>query len=137
MLFAIFFVKCSNNLFAFKITNKICPWNNIFTFCNNKTLFRPIRNLGFCKNIFIFSYSNNITNFKFRIFIINCFIKVNMYACLYINKLHFNCSMICNVVLQTISSNLLIYTLLDIEFTYLQILFCKVLINISATTDFP
>ena len=36
-----------------------------------------------------------------------------------------------------ISSNLLIFTFLDIEVMYLQILVFKVLINLSATIDFP
>ena len=41
-----------------------------------KKIFRPTWSVTFCKNIFIFWYSNNITNFKFRIFIIIFFINI-------------------------------------------------------------
>ena len=39
-----------------------------------------------------------ITNFKLSIFIIFFCIKANIYAWLYINRLHFDCAMICIVV---------------------------------------
>ena len=75
-----------------------------------------------------------ITNFKFRTFLITFFIKVNIYAWLYINRFHFNGSMTYIVVM---SSSLSIYTFFDIEVMYFWILFFKVLINLWATTDFP
>ena len=94
-----FFVKCFNNFFTVKIINNICTRNSIFNFFNHKLFFWPIWNIDFCKNIFIFWYSYMITNFKFRTFFIILFIKVNIYACLYINRLHFNVSVICIVYL--------------------------------------
>ena len=78
-----FFVKCSNNFFAYRITNNIYPRNSAFIFFNHKNLFRPIWNIVSCKNDFIFWYSRNITNFKFRILIINFFTRVNICACFY------------------------------------------------------
>ena len=62
-----------------------------------------------------------ISNFKFWTFLIILFIKVNTCAWLYINRLHFKCS-ICIVVF---TKSHLIY----------QCIY-KVLINLSATTDF-
>ena len=49
-----FFVKRCNNSFVFKITNNICPRNSVFSFFNNKNVFRPIWNIAFSKNVFIF-----------------------------------------------------------------------------------
>ena len=101
-----FFIKRSNNFFAFKINNNICPWHSIFNFSNHVILFRPIWKTAFCKNIFIYWYSNIIPNFKFRIFLIIFFIAVKLNAWLYINRLHFNYSMISIAYLLTILSNL-------------------------------
>ena len=74
-LLQVFFIKCSNNFFTIEIINNICPWNCIFNFTNNKNFFRPIWCISFSKNIFVFRNSYVITNFKFRIFIINFFLK--------------------------------------------------------------
>ena len=49
-----FFIKPSNDFFAFKITNHICPRHSIFNFFNYKNVFGPIWNMAFCKNILIF-----------------------------------------------------------------------------------
>ena len=78
--FQFFFLKCCNNFFVFKIINNICPRHNVFTYFDHKNFFIPIWNIAFCKNFFIFSYSNIITNFKFRIFIIIFFTRVNIYT---------------------------------------------------------
>ena len=56
------------NFLSIKIVNNISPWHSIFNFFNHKSFFKPICRVTFCKNIFIFWYSNNTTNFKFRIF---------------------------------------------------------------------
>ena len=93
-----FFVKVSNNFFTIKITNNICPWHSVFNLFNHKTLFRLTWNVTFSKNVFIFIFCNMITNFKFRIFLIIFFIKVNICAWPYTNRFHFNCAMICIVV---------------------------------------
>ena len=82
-----FFVKCSNNYFVVKITNNIYPRNSFLNFFNHKNFFRPISKITFCKNVLKFWYSYMITNFKFRIFLIIFFIKVNICALLYINRL--------------------------------------------------
>ena len=44
----------------------------------------------FCKNVFILWYSY-ITNFKF---IVICYTKVNIFALIYLSRLHFDCSII-------------------------------------------
>ena len=93
-----FFIKSSNKFFSIKIFNSISPQHNIFNFFNHKNFFRPFWSLMFCKNIFIFQYSNNIANFKFRIFIINFFTTVNICVSFYINRFHFNCTILCIVV---------------------------------------
>ena len=97
------------------------------TFFDHKHVFRPIWDIAFCKNIVICRYSNMVTIFKFRIFLIVFFIKVNISAKLYINKLLFGWSMVCIVVfisisacnykciLVTISANLSIYIFLILK----------------------
>ena len=85
-LLQFFFIECSNNL----ITGLYDPWSNdpwdcIFNFFTHKNFFRPIWSIAFDKIVFVFLYCYIITNFKFRIFIFN------------INRLYFNCSMICIV----------------------------------------
>ena len=93
--FSLFFlVNRSNNFFSVKDTNNICPRHGVFSFFNHKNFFNPIWNRAFCKTVFLFWYSNNISNFKFRIFIINFFTRVNIHAWIYINILCFNCTMI-------------------------------------------
>ena len=105
--------------------------HSVFNSFNYKNFFRPIWSVN--KSFFIFRYSYMITNFKFRIFLIIFFVKVNICAWLYINRL-----LIVQLFLYLLamSSNLLIYTFFDIEVMYFQILFFKVLANLSATTDF-
>ena len=65
-----FFVKSSNNFFSVKITNDICPWHSVFNFFNLEKVFGSIYNTAFSKNVFIFWYSNNITNFKFHFWLL-------------------------------------------------------------------
>ena len=91
------FKKRSSNSFFVKIINNICPRHSIFYLFNHKNFFRPIWNINFCRNTFVFWYSNNITDFKFRIFIIILFIRVNVCAWFYINGFHLNCAMICSI----------------------------------------
>ena len=61
------FVKISSLLRSL-LTSVISQVHSIFKFFNHKNFFRPIWSVNICKNIFIFWYCNNITNFKFRIF---------------------------------------------------------------------
>ena len=107
--FFFFFKNRSNNSFAFNITSNICPQHSIFNFCNDKNFFRPIINKIFRKNIFIFWYSNNITNFKFRIFIFNFSARVGFVLALDFTSTGFILIVLWYVLL-TISSNLSIYT---------------------------
>ena len=104
----------------------------------NKYFFRPIWNIDFSKNVFLFWYSSIISNFKFRTFlIIYLFIKVNIYAWLYINRLLFNCSMI---FISAFINYIILFINIHIFWYWshmLIILFFKVLINLSTTTDFP
>ena len=75
-----------------------------------------------------------ITNFECRTFFIIFVIKVNIHVWLYTNRFHFHCSMICLVVFIHCII-LLIFSYIKVMF--LQILFFKVVINLSATIDFP
>ena len=136
MFFQFFFVKCSNNFFPVKIICNICLRHSIFNFFNQKNFFRPIWSVTFCKNVFIFWYSKNITNFKFKIFISLlesiCILDVTRIGVILILLWYVL------LYLLTISSNLSINTFFDIEVKiYLYILFFQVLMNISAVTDFP
>ena len=109
-----FLQKHSNNFFAFKMTNNICPLHSVLNIFHQKDFFRSIWNLAFCKFVFIFGYSNNITNFKLSIFIISFFARVNICASFYIKGPHFNGSMI-GIVVFINSSNLSIYTFLILK----------------------
>ena len=92
------FVKCFINFFPFKVISNICQRHSIFNFFNHKNFFRPIWSVTFCKSIHIFWYSNITNNFKFRIFIINFFTRVNICVWFCINRFQFNCAMICTVI---------------------------------------
>ena len=128
-----FFVKRSNNFFTITITNNICPRHIVFNFFNHKIFLEQICNRTFCQKVFIFWYPNNITNFKFRIFIVQFFTRVNICAWFYFKRLRFNCVMIdftsrgsilivswhVLLYLVTISSNLSTYTFLMLDlYTY-------------------
>ena len=106
--------KHCNNFFVFKMTNNICPLHSVLNFFHQKDFFRSIWNLVFCKFVFIFGYSNNITNFKLSIFIISFFARVNICASFYIKGSYFNGSMI-GIVVFINSSNLSIYTFLILK----------------------
>ena len=134
MLFTILFVKCSNNFFSIKIINNICPWHTSFVFFNHKNFFRLIWIITFYRSIFIFLYSN-IISFKFRIFILNFFTRVNICASFYINRLHVNCYMYYYIYILTISCTLSKQTFIETEVCIYNFVF-KVLISLSATTDF-
>ena len=69
-LLHLFFIKCSSNLFTFKITNNICPWHSAFKSFNHKHFFRPTWSVAFCKKVFIFWYSCMVINISFRFFFI-------------------------------------------------------------------
>ena len=86
-----FFIKASSNWFTIQITNNTSPRNNIFNIANNKNFFGPILSLSFSKNVFVFWYSNAITNFKFRIFFMRMFIVFSISIRCNINWFHFYC----------------------------------------------
>ena len=100
-----------NYFFMIEIINNICPWNYIFNFINNKNFFRLVWCVSFSKNIFAFRNSYIIANFKFRIFIINLFLKINICIILNINILIFLWYVLLYSI--TISFNLSIYTFFD------------------------
>ena len=102
----------------------------IFNCFNNKNLFWSIWSAGFGKNTFGFWYSDMITNIKFMVFIIT------LCTCLDINMLHFECSGICIVVFTNYTIWLINMHIFNVGVIYLQILYFRVLINVSATTDF-
>ena len=97
-LLQFFYLKCFNNYFSIKVFYYICWWNSLFNFFNHKNFARPSWGIVFYKNVFIFWYSYVITNLKFRNFFIIFYTKINICAWLYINRLHFNGSMICTVL---------------------------------------
>ena len=139
MIFPIIFVKHSKNFFNIKINDNICPWYSVLPFLTTRNFFRSIWGKTFCKNIFIFCCSYMITNISLRIFISFFYIKVNIYPWLQQAQKGIILFALWYVLLYllTMSSNLSIYTCFHIEFIYLEILLFKVLLNLSATTDFP
>ena len=85
-IFLILLLKRFNNFFAYKITNNLCLMHNAFSFFNHRTFFKAISNIAFCKNVFIFWYSNNITNFKFTILGNNFFTLIISIYVLYLTS---------------------------------------------------
>ena len=59
---------------------------------------RLVWSISFRKKYLVFWYSYIITNFKFRIFIINLFTKVNICIIFNSSRFRFDCAMICYVV---------------------------------------
>lgn len=95
------FYRIFHQFFTVEIINDICPWYNIFRFPDQKTskdFLGPNWRVALFKNIFLFSYSQMISNFKFRIFVIIFNTIVNKLAPLIISWFHFSCYMICVVV---------------------------------------
>ena len=94
-----FFIENSSNLFSDEITNNVCPWQGIFDPTNQKNFFRPIRSIFFSKNILVFWNCDAITCFKLSIFGIRNNTVFSIETRFNINRLHFNRSMICVIVL--------------------------------------
>ena len=65
-----FFLKTSSNKLTIQVINYIISRNCICNFTNNKNFFRLIWSVSFSKNVFVFSNSNMVINFKFRILFI-------------------------------------------------------------------
>ena len=76
-------------------------------FYDHKNFFQAIWSLTYHKKLFILN-SYIVTTFKFRIFVIIPFIKVNTCAWFYFNRLHFNGCMLCIITFT-------LYTFLDME----------------------
>ena len=94
--FSVLFHKSSNNFFIIKVFYCICLWYFYF-FLSHKNFYQLIWSVAFCKNVFIFWYSDKITNFKFRIFIIIFKNQVNVHTRIYNNMFQFDCY-IANIV---------------------------------------
>ena len=125
-----FFIKTSSNFFTIQVTNNTSPRNCIFNFTNIKNFFWPIWGVSFSNNVFIFWNSNIVTNFKLRIFLMKIFIVFNIIIIRSVNRFCFNSSMNCVIVftkLQTFWNSCYMF----------KNLFFRVLINLSATPDFP
>ena len=107
-----FFVKRSKDFYTLKITNNTCPQDTCCNVFNYKNSFRPFCNLDFCKNAFMFWYSNKITNFKFMIRIFNFFIILELIYVPGFTSAGFIAIVLRYVSLYslTISSNLSVYT---------------------------
>ena len=98
--FITFFLYSFSRIFSPLRLLIICVHGTLFlTFLIKKKIFWPIWFVAFCKNYFIFWYSHIITNFEFRIFIIMLNVEVIIYACLNINKPHFDCPMVRIIVI--------------------------------------
>ena len=98
IFFKFFFIPRSKNLLSIKVFCYIYPGPSIFNFFNHKNFFRSIWSATFCKNDFNFRYSDMVAYFKIRIPVIIFFTKANICARYFINKLHFDCTMISIVV---------------------------------------
>ena len=114
-LLQFFFIKCSNDFFTITIINNISPWDCILNFFNHKNSFRPIWSIALSKNFFVFRYSQMITNFKFRIFIIKFFTKVKYVLSLTLIGFILIVLYFLLLYLCTISSSLSIYTFLILK----------------------
>ena len=90
--------KRPKNLFTVKIANNICPRDSAFIFFNHKNFLRPIWNIAFCKKFFYFDILTGSPTLNFRIFFIIIYNKLNICAGPYINRVHFDCAMICIVL---------------------------------------
>ena len=73
-----------NSFFTVNVFYYVCPQNSIFI---TKTSSDQFESYSFAIFLYIFLYSNMVTIFKFRIFIIILYIKINTYAKVYINRL--------------------------------------------------
>ena len=119
-----FFVKRSNNFFSIKIKSSICSRNSVFNFCNH--FLRPIWNIAFCKNIFIFWYSNYTS-----ILNLGSLLLISLLESMYV--LDFTSKGVILILLRYVLMYYYIYQLyhriyqyrhfFDIEVIYLQILF--------------
>ena len=65
---------------------------------NHKNFFRPIWNVTICENILHFDALTWSSTSNLGSSLLFFFIKVNICVCLCINRLHFDCAMICFVV---------------------------------------
>ena len=117
----------------------------LFNFTNNKNFSWPIFSVSFSKNIFVFWNPNTMTNFEFRFGYIRIFVVFSLRIRCYVNWFHFYCSTNCVIVFidniywqywqyRQIHQN---KTFFEIAVMCLKSLFFSVLINLSATTDFP
>ena len=78
------FLICLLESLFIKPFYNLCPINYFYYICSRHIVF------NFCKNVVLFWYSYMFTNFRFRIFFIILFIKINICAWFYINRLRFN-----------------------------------------------
>ena len=102
--FQLFFVKYHKSFFSVSINNNICLRHCIFNYFNYKNFFRPIRSVTFCKNIFIFWYSNNIIYFNLG-FLLSISSLESRYVFYFTSTCFIlNCAMICILFLLNIFS---------------------------------
>ena len=94
-----FFLKCFNSFFAVKITNNISLRQIIFNFFNHKIFLRPIWKVTFSKNFFVFQCSYMVPTLNLYSFSFIFYTKVTMCGRLYINRFHFDCALICVILL--------------------------------------
>ena len=95
-----FFLICFLHIFSIKHSIIFSALRSLITYVHITQL-RKLLQTNLEHNLFpkcyFFWHFYMVTNFKFRIFLIILFMKINVCARLYINKLHFDCAMICIV----------------------------------------
>ena len=93
-LLQLFSIAYSTSFFTIKVFYYTRPRHSIFNFFNHKNFLRPIWNVTFGKNFFIFWYSHMLVIFKLKVFIIIFYTKNTTSFDFTLHRLHFNRSMI-------------------------------------------
>ena len=129
-----FFIKTFSNFFTIKVTNQV--HETVFLILlTTKTSSDQFEVYPLAKMILYFQNPNMITNFEFGIFFIRILVLFTIRIRCNVNWLHFYCSVNCAIVFinYIVQHNNIFKTVV----MNLKILFFNVLINLSATTDFP
>ena len=117
--FQFIFVKRSYNFFPLRSLITYVHGTVFSTFLITKPSSDQFGVCNLWQNILVFWYSNIITNFKFWIFIINFFTKVNICVWFCIKRFILIVLWYMLLYLLTISSNLLMKTFFKTELIYL------------------
>ena len=127
MSFETLFYKMLQQLLDHQDNNKIYLWYIIFYLLDNKDLLRPNWCVGFHKNIFLFWYSHTLSSLNLR----SWSLCSRLYSICITNS---TTAGFTPIVLWYVLLYLL--TISFVAFVNYFFLFVKVLVSISATTDF-